>query len=79
VRITDLKCTDERGRTVPCDASDNNVAFSCLRCAHPMLAMMRPSQRGSSPDHPARCRKCGFECWVEPHTESLRVYSRSIG
>jgi hypothetical protein len=77
--MTNLRCVDERGRAVPCDAFGSTVAFSCPRCAHPILAVMRPRQRGSAPDNPARCRRCTFECWVEPHADAVRVYARSIG
>jgi hypothetical protein len=76
--ITNLRCLDERGRPVPCDAHGHNVAFVCPRCSHPMLAIARRHQRGSGPDNPATCRKCAFECWIEAHADGLRLYRRTL-
>jgi len=74
-KIMELGCVDERGRPVPCDASGKNVAFSCPRCAHPMLATAGRNQRGSSPEKPALCRKCRFACWVEVDHDGFHRYS----
>lgn len=63
--ITDFKCIDEKNRDVPCDAFGNNVALSCPNCSHPILAIARPNQRGSSSENPAECRKCNLAFWIE--------------
>jgi len=78
VNLTNLKCVDARGRPVPFDASGGSVAFSCPRCSHPVLASTGAGQRGSSPDQPATCPKCRFDCWVEAHADALHLYSRSL-
>jgi len=54
------------GNQVLCDAYGNNVAFKCRGCGHPMLAIIIPEQnkRGSTPDNPAKCRHCGWRCWI---------------
>jgi hypothetical protein len=77
-RVSHLSCVDERDRPVPCDTFGNNVAFACPRCGHPMLAIAREHQRGSSPDNPARCRKCKYECWVEADRVRVRIFSRTL-
>jgi hypothetical protein len=76
--ITGLGCVDERNKNVPCDSFGTSAALLCPRCGHPVLANTRKGQRGSSPTHPARCRKCGFECWVEVERYTLKMYGRSI-
>ena len=78
LEITGLSCVDERNKNVPCDAYGGSVALVCPRCGHPVLANARKNQRGSSPSKPARCRKCGFECWIEADRFTLRLYARSI-
>ena len=59
--ITDFHCVDESDKGICCDAFGNNVAFSCPKCGHPMLAIMRKSQRGSDVNNPAVCRACKFQ------------------
>jgi hypothetical protein len=75
--MDDLGCVDERGRPVKCDAFGNSIAFACPRCTHPMLAITRPKQRGSSPQKPALCRKCRYACWVEAGRDTLKLYTLS--
>jgi hypothetical protein len=79
--ITDSSCVDERDRPVSCDAIDSSVAFCCPRCAHPIVATVGADQHGGSPERPARCRKCRFECWIEADRQTLRIrlYTRSVG
>ena len=72
--ITNLQCVDESGQSVPCDAFGNNVAFDCPGCGHPILAIVREHQHGSSPDKPAACRKCDFRGWVEVGESVLRLH-----
>jgi hypothetical protein len=54
--ITNFQCADEAGKAVSSDASGNNVAFGCPKCAHPVLTIARENQRASDASHPARCR-----------------------
>lgn len=78
-KVTDFQLLDEEGRRTVCDAFGNNVAFKCVKCGHPMLAIVLPEQnrRGSTPDNPAVCRHCGFTAWLvaEPSKKLLRVQS----
>jgi hypothetical protein len=61
--ITGYRCVDQANREVPCFAFGNNVAFNCTKCGHPMLAIVRLHQRGSSSTKPMPC-PCGSSMWV---------------
>ncbi len=78
MRITDfqqIKYKHERGhQMVRCDAFGNNVAFACLKCGHPMLAVIRDNQRGSDAMNPAVCRSCDFRCWLEPEQKEMILH-----
>lgn len=63
-KITGYKAVDEAGSAVPCDSHGNNVAFLCGDCHGPVLAVVRPHQRGSSASNPAKCAACGAKYWV---------------
>jgi DNA-directed RNA polymerase subunit RPC12/RpoP len=63
--VTNYRCIDERGERVLCDAFGNNVAFKCSDCGHPMLAIIRRYQRGSSREKPAECPHCHFRGWMD--------------
>lgn len=63
--ITDFVCYTPEGFRVPSDAHGNNVAFKCPECGYPILAVMRPHQRGSSADKPSACRSCNAAYWLE--------------
>jgi transcription elongation factor Elf1 len=62
--ITNFHCVDEKAREIPCDAFGNNVAIQCPSCGHPVLAIARENQRGSSAQNPAVCRSCSLRFWV---------------
>ena len=64
-KVTTFGCIDERGERVLCDAFGNNVAFKCPDCGHPVLAIVRKDQRGSSKDKFAECPHCRFRGWVD--------------
>lgn len=72
--ITGFSVEVENGTTVPADPHGNNVAFSCLACSSPVLAIIREHQRGSSLRNPSVCAACGSQFWVEClETESKLV------
>ncbi len=64
--VTDFTCVDAENNPVPCDAHGNNVAFACLDCRAPVLAVVRDNQRGSDSIRPTVCKACGTAHWVEP-------------
>lgn len=76
MKITDFSIYDGRGNEVPGDTFGNNVAFECPQCCHPILAIARKDQRGSSEENPARCRGCGarYVLYVPSGSRKLYVY-----
>lgn len=72
--VSSFSVVDEAGLTVLADAHGNNVAFRCVGCAAPVLAVMRDHQRGSSPKNPSVCPACRARYWVEvlvPHSKLI--------
>jgi hypothetical protein len=63
-KITDFGCVDEHEKNIRCDAFGNNVAFSCPKCCHPILAIIRENQRGAKITNPAVCRYCHLKAWL---------------
>jgi hypothetical protein len=43
-KVTDFRLVDENGDRALSDAFGNNVAFKCVKCGHPMLAIILPKQ-----------------------------------
>ena len=72
VTVTGFSAADAPGFPVLCDAHGNNVAFRCLGCGGPVLAVVREHQRGASPANPAVCPACGCRFWLEG-SESRRL------
>lgn len=71
--VTDFVAEDEDGAAVNADAHGNNVAFACLDCGAPVLAIARQYQRGSASDRPATCRPCKSGFWIEPIEAERRI------
>jgi len=63
-KITGFTAKDESGSPILCDAFGNNVAFRCLKCGGPVLAVMRANQRGSSSNNPSQCPSCLKYFWL---------------
>lgn len=61
------------GSVAKVDAHGNNVAFACPVCEHPVLAIARQHQRGSSMNKPAVCNGCGEKLVVEPREGAKKV------
>lgn len=72
-KITDFRCVDEKEKEIPCDAFGNNVALSCPRCGHPMLAILRENQRGAHQQNPTICRGCHLQAWLSPDTTKRQL------
>jgi len=65
VKITGFQCVNTDGKTIMADAHGNNLAFSCPKCSHPVLAVIREHQRGSSSSNPTVCKGCASSYWFE--------------
>lgn len=72
--ITNFSASETNGSPVAADAHGNNVAFKCVDCGGPVLAVLLPHQRGSSAQKPTTCRACDASYWVE----ALVIESRLI-
>ena len=66
---------DHHGDLISADPHGNNVAVSCSTCGHPLLLTALLNQRGSDETHPATCKGCGQEYFldVRDHKEMLYV------
>jgi DNA-directed RNA polymerase subunit RPC12/RpoP len=63
--VSGLSVVDEAGFPVLADPHGNNVAFRCLGCGAPVLAVVLEHQRGCSAQKPSVCPACGAKFWVE--------------
>ena len=78
--ITNFNAFASDGTSVAADAHGNNVAFQCLACRAPVLAVLMQHQRGTSPAKPTTCRHCGAGYWIEAIVaESRLVVHRVAG
>lgn len=77
--ITGFIGTYGDGSEAKIDAHGNNVAFACKQCGHPILAVAREHQRGSSPKNPAVCNGCSEKYIIEVResSEKIVIYSAS--
>ncbi|MCL6271909.1 hypothetical protein M3P05_18480 [Sansalvadorimonas sp. 2012CJ34-2] len=46
MKITDFYILNGHGDAIEADAHGNNIAFSCFKCGHPVLAVALENQRG---------------------------------
>ena len=76
--VTDFTCVDAENNPVACDAHGNNVAFACLDCDAPVLAVVRDNQRGSASNRPTFCKACGTAHWVEPDASHRLIHVRRV-
>ena len=74
MKITDFLIMDGDGVEIPADAFGNNVAFSCAKCGHPVLATALDNQRGSDEEHPSRCKGCGQGYFLDIRSHAQKVY-----
>jgi len=70
---------DGDGDIAKIDAFGNNVAFLCNKCGHPVLAVVRENQRGSSRNNPAVCKACNDEFVIKANEtkRSIVIYNVS--
>ena len=71
--ITDFRASAEDGTPLAADAHGNNVAFKCIVCGGPLLAVMLPHQRGSAAEKATICRLCGTSYWVQAIVAESRL------
>ena len=81
MKITGFLVLDSDGREIPADPHGNNLAFSCMACGHPIVAVALENQRGSDEGHPATCKGCNAQYFldVRPQAEKLYIHSLAVG
>jgi len=65
MKISNFLAFDGKGNEIAADSHGNNVAFNCFSCGHPVLAIAREHQRGSSEECPAACKNCGTNHFLD--------------
>ena len=78
MKITDFLIMDTNGDVIQADAHGNNIAFSCSACGHPVLAIARDNQRGSDEEHPATCKGCGKNHYLDVRSHANKVYIHQL-
>jgi DNA-directed RNA polymerase subunit RPC12/RpoP len=78
MKITDFLTMDTDGMEIPADAHGNNVAFCCVECGHPVLAISPENQRGSDEGHPARCKGCGMRYYLDVRPQVAKLYIHAV-
>ena len=76
--ITGFIGTYRNGVSAQIDAHGNNAAFLCNKCDHPVLAIAREHQRGSSTKNPAICLGCGERFIIEPQESTKNIIISNI-
>ena len=81
MRITGFLVLDANGSRIAADPYGNNLAFCCIACGHPVLAVALENQRGSDEQHPAICSGCkaGYFMDVRPQAEKLYIHLAGHG
>lgn len=74
MKITGFLALDEEGNQIQADSHGSNTAFCCLNCGHPILAIAREHQRGSSEACPAKCKGCGTPHFIDVRESIEKFY-----
>ena len=72
-KVTGFEMVAGEGLKLAADAHGNNVAFRCLHCSWPVLAVFLEGHRGSSANTPTNCQGCGARYWVEVDSSQSRL------
>ncbi len=65
MRITNAVVRVASGQVVRADCYGNNAAVECPACLqYPVLLIAPPNQRGTSPENPGECRRCGARIYI---------------
>jgi hypothetical protein len=72
--LSDCEILDGEGEAIEVDVLGPWMSFLCEDCGHPVLAAALPNLRGSDPAHPAICRACGHEYFLDLRWEDRRLY-----
>jgi len=76
MKITNFLVMDSNGSEIAADPLGNNLAFCCVKCGHPMLAVALEHQQGSDEEHPATCKAQYF---LDVRQQAEKVYIHPVG
>ena len=74
MKISDFLALDTNGSEIAADPHGNNLAFCCMTCGHPVLVVALDNQRGSDESHPATCRGCNAQYFLDVRMQSKKLY-----
>ena len=78
MKITNFLVMDSNGLKIAADPYGNNVAFCCMKCGHPVLAIALEHQRGSDEEHPVTCRTCNSQYFLDVREQAAKLYIHSV-
>ena len=79
MKITDFLVMDTNGTEIAADPFGNHLAFCCWACGYPVLAITLENQRGSDEAHPAICKGCGEQYFLDVRPRSEKLYIHTVG
>jgi len=74
MKITDFLIMDSEGNEVAADPFGNNLAFTCMDCGHPILAIALENQRGNSESSPVFCKGCEASYFMDIRVHAKKIY-----
>jgi len=74
MKITDFLVMDGNGNEIVADPFGNNLAFTCMDCGHPVLALALENQRGSSESSPVICKGCDASYFMDIRAHAKKIY-----
>jgi len=74
MKITGFLIMDCEGNDIVADPFGNNLAFTCMGCGHPILAIALENQRGSSESSPVPCKGCDASYFMDIRVHAKKIY-----
>ena len=78
MKISNFLVLDTNGSEISADPHGNNLAFCCWACGHPVLAIAFKNQRGSDEEHPAACKGCNVQYFLDIRPQSEKLYIHAV-
>lgn len=74
MKITDFLVMDTNGVEIDADPHGDNLAFCCMACGYPIVAVALDNQCGSDEEHPASCRGCDAKYFLDIRLQTEKIY-----
>ncbi|WAC18644.1 hypothetical protein OVA24_15535 [Luteolibacter sp. SL250] len=72
--FTNFLLLDDNGDQADADACGPHVAFNCMDCGYAVLASAIENKRGFDRYHPAECRGCGEQYFLDVRDHAEKLY-----